>query len=131
MVTGYREISKIIYSLKREWGMPVQVCRTILDNRNLLTGKISRETKKYSIKRAIALPKSSFYTEVKSSILPVNGADTVVIVDNKDLPKDFKFKNNDYLVIKLIKYEIVDFESIGDGRACLLNAKTTGVLEEN
>lgn len=132
---GQREISKIIYSLKREWGVSIQVCRSLIDERDILTGKIYSECETFTIRRAINLPyEVSRETLSNFSLIASRKSNdfggfydesvTVLIIDAQDLPKSFIFKNTDYLMIESKKHEIVNYTKAGNGRAYVLNIKT-------
>ena len=125
MIEAYskKEITNTLYELKRDWGCSVEYHKIIEDIVNRATGVSTIEYDIFKIRRAILLP-SALVREVTNTGLPFNyggGHDSksrFLYVVRKDLPKEYVANEDDYMVIKDVKYSFIkpiedyDFDTV-------------------
>lgn len=108
-MNNLRQISIIIYRLKRQYGVPMQLRRITADDTDLASGKVYRGYHTIDIKRGIALPAKlapSFAYDLAYVAANKNftyggifGASTrFVILDGKDIPSGFEIAEDDELI---------------------------------
>lgn len=113
MISGgkLRNMRGVIYRLKRGYGLPLSIQYQLSSSVDLETGKMSQDLAEINIRRAILLP-ATYHKEIKYDIgyLKANSNFTYggyvttgrrdVIIDGKDLPKDFTILvRDDYTII--------------------------------
>jgi hypothetical protein len=138
-----RKHKTLIYNLKRTFGTAVDFYELLTNDHNLLTGAITRDYKKTTIRRAIVLPATldrSFVYDlayIASSKNFTGGGffdrtKRHIIIDAKDLPKDLKPKIKMHLEFEDERFEIVSIEVVAARAIYLIsvqslsNAKTVG-----
>lgn len=118
-------IRQVLYSLKRQYGGPVDVYRLDSTSTNRQTGKKTVVKSVFKIKLAPILP-VSLSRQISQSISQISANKAFVqpaagyvrgmrnfILDRKDLPLGFDLENDDWLVYKNRRYDIKtiqDFE---------------------
>jgi len=129
-----RQISVILYRLKRSYGMSITVCSPIVNDTDLRTGVIERKYRKIKIRRAIVLPANATRDFVYDlSYIAANKNFTyggyfdvegrIIIIDNKDMPKDFSLSKNDHIEFNDDQYELKSFVKTADDKSYLIHAK--------
>ncbi len=121
-------IKNVIYNLKRDYGGPLDIYQISNPTLDIETGKQTVERTKYPIRRAIRLPRDihrdSLWSAVGTRVLPYAGsiielADREVIIDMKDLPRDFVMgEEGFYIIIDQLHYSVKKV-SLFDFRAAL------------
>lgn len=106
-----------IYSLKRDYGLLVYLHHILSISENEQTGESTVNKIRYTIKKAILLPKELFRTvndKSNASILPSETDVTIqeLIIDHKDILIGYEFVASDYFVINNQRYNIISFENI-------------------
>jgi hypothetical protein len=135
-----RQVTQIIYRLKRNFGGRVVIVQTGEYTSDLKTGKSSQATVMVEVRRAPILPaKQRRDFDYDLSFIAANKnftyggffdkVDTIVIVDNHDLKdqtnRPVKLSNNDKALIDGWEYEIVDLTETQDRRSQILALKRT------
>jgi hypothetical protein len=117
---------RALYQLKREYGFPAALYRTVVGDTNLQTGLKSTTRIKYAIKRCVILPVNTISLGFYSSALlkaarqfSYGGFQDQdiknVLVDGRDLPKGFEILQEDYLVYQHKKFEMVKIAELEQG----------------
>jgi hypothetical protein len=112
-----------LYSLKREYGFPLDVYRLSTGETDYKTGEKSDSRTKYAIDRAIVLPvkyeTQVYYTTAflkASREFALGGYQDQeikrIIIDSEDLPIDFVLRPDDFLVYDHSKFEVVYLEKL-------------------
>lgn len=112
-----------LYKLKRQFGQKAVLYVPTTNDHNLLTGVISREYTKITIKRVMLLPATldrSFIYDLAFIAASKNFTgggyfdrnQRMAIIDAKDLPKDLKPKIKMHIEFDDERYEIKSIESI-------------------
>ncbi len=112
-----RQITMIIYRLKRNYGLRVVIRKRISSAPNLETGKLNTSTQDIIVRRAPVLEGrilQSFFYDL--SFIAANKNFTyggfidnntrAIIFDAKDLPKDFEENTEDQIIFDNRVYEI-------------------------
>lgn len=135
-----RQITQIIYRLKRNFGDRVVIVQTGVYTPNLKTGKATQKVNMIEVRRAAILPamqKRDF--EYDLSFIAANKnftyggffdkIDLVTIIDNADLRdqanKPVKLSNNDKVLYEGQEYQISSLDETQDRRSQLLALKRT------
>ena len=117
LATKRKFIKRVLYKLKRSYGMPVDYYRIVTHTSDLEKGtKTTIETKTH-IRRAIVLRAREFRSFVYDlAFISANKdfteggffdpEDRNIILDTKDLPKNFDPNVDDYLIIKDKRYDV-------------------------
>lgn len=127
-----RQITVILYRLKRQFGRPIVIYQYVDQEHNIETGEISRKYNPIKVRRAPVLPnnidRSFVYdlTFIAANNNFVGGAffDRKVrniIIDAKDLPKDFVFTNDDHIEFDDQRYEIKRIDHLEHKKGFLLS----------
>lgn len=117
--TKFRKIKKILYRLKRVYGIEAAIYDTDITPPNLRTGVQTITREKISIPRMIILPVRiqsqfeydlSFIAANKNFTMGGNfdAADRSVLIDQADLPAGFEFEARHYIVFDNARYDIRD-----------------------
>jgi len=130
-----RQIRKIIYRLKRQFGIVMYIgYRDSADTYNLETGQMTRDLVYVKIRRGIVLPQRHFKDfEYDLSFIAANKNFTYgglfergvrnVIIDVKDLPSGFEVTTEMYVVFENRRYEIQSATRSEENKAWLIQAK--------
>ena len=130
-----RQIRKIIYRLKRQFGIVMYIgYRDSADTYNLETGQITRDLTYIKIRRGIVLPERHFKDfEYDLSFIAANKNFTYggifergvrnVIIDVKDLPDSFVITTEMYAVFENRRYEIQSAVIAEHNKAWLMQVK--------
>lgn len=113
---------RILYTLKRKYGTPLDLYRETNEVVDLETGKRTRNRDKYFVKKAILLPSKLRY------VLPIgtfNIVDIEIILDAGDLKITPML--TDYIIINHQRYEIVSISQFGHGYQLALKEWKTSV----
>jgi len=138
-----RQITVILYRLKRQFGLPTNIYQYDSQTHNVETGEIQRKYNLYQVRRAPVLPdnldRSFVYdlTYIAANNNFVGGAYfdrkiRTIIFDAKDLPKDFAFHMDDHVEFDDQRYEIVKITALEKKKGFLLrvegitNSETVG-----
>ena len=108
-MNNLRQISLILYRLKRSYGIPAKIRKIMSDTTDLKTGSVGRAYYTINIARMIVLPEKaipSFVYDIAYLAANKNftyggifGSSTrLVIVDTKDIPLDFKISEDDEVI---------------------------------
>ena len=127
-----REISIILYRLKRSYGLPATIKRVATSTQDVLTGVITQTYLEYPIKKVIVLPANevrNFLYDLSYIAASKNFTyggmfdqnSRVMIIDIKDAPKGFVLTNNDCIVFETKGYKIKDFELAEHNQGWLMN----------
>jgi hypothetical protein len=125
-------VKQNLYVLKRSYGAPADLYHIVSMIQDPRIGTTITQKVKYHIKRAILLP-----TTLQTYLNPQGaytkpGTDTpagltigqkLIIIDNRDLPKDFDIDLKDYLVINRVRYDIKSSEQLEHRKGTLLVTK--------
>jgi hypothetical protein len=134
-----RFLSQNIYQLKRQFGVALRIIRRLSSPvTDLRTGSNVQQYEKYDLQYAVLLPTKEVSSEEwarEATIFSRGGYFEVgtrtFLVDTKDLPIDFKIKEDDYLVYNSRRYDIFQIEDYEESRAYKLIAqesKTSGPI---
>jgi len=130
-----RQIRKIIYRLKRQFGIVMYIgYRDSADTYNLETGQMTRDLVYVKIRRGILLPNRHFKDfEYDLSFIAANKNFTYggifergvrnVIIDVKDLPSGFNVTTEMYVVFENRRYEIQAATRSEGNKAWLMQIK--------
>lgn len=135
MANNLRQHKLIIYRLKRMFGLPATVIRPDVTTHNVETGEITRSFEKYAVRRAILLPQNldrSFVydlTFIAANNNFVNGAyfdrdQRQMIIDARDLPKDFRFELDDEVEFDDRRFTIKSITLAENNVAYILHLQT-------
>lgn len=123
-----REIEKIIYRLKRQYGVELTL-RTPTDNTpDYATGNINRPFTEYIIKRAVILPKALARIFLSTGGTFKYGGyfdetNTYILIDNKDLVDGYIPTGKDNCVMNDRVYEIEKVRTPQNNKAHVLVVK--------
>jgi len=109
-VRNRRQVIKTLYQLKRDFGNPIVIRNPLFAETNRATGVVKVEYVSVPIRRAVILPAKRIPDYVYDlSFIAANknftyggffSASTVpVILDGKDIPKDFEITENTELIV--------------------------------
>jgi hypothetical protein len=111
-----RFIKEVIYDLKRDYGGPIDIYQNVVGETDFRTGEKTIEKRHWKIRRAIRLPRDihrdAIFSATGNTLFAYGNvielADRNIIIDWRDLPAGFNFKEeNWYVVIEAGHYEIV------------------------
>jgi hypothetical protein len=130
---------QVMYSLKRQWGAPIDLYRLTGEAvTDLDTGLKVVPKEVHPIRRAIVLP-AKIMREVLQSISQISAnksmvyggsfdsAARVFIIDQRDIPEvgDTDIREDDWIVYKGHRYEIKQIEEFDLGGAWMITGKRT------
>jgi hypothetical protein len=137
----FRFVRDILYSLKQDYGMRADLYHILSVIQDPKTGRKTINKTKYVIKKAILLPtllKRQLSVELGFKPSGQGNAppgydikERLIIIDNKDLPKDFEIGTSDYLVIDHERHDIKSIDSLEHNQASLLTTKIIEAGEAN
>lgn len=111
-----RFVKEVIYDLSRDYGGPIDIYQNVVGETDFKTGEKTITKRKWTIRRAIRLPRNihreATYSALGNSLFAYGAvielADRNIIIRWQDLPVGFNFKEeNWYVVIEASHYEIV------------------------
>lgn len=116
-----RKHRQILYQLKRDWGLSVQIFRPTSASHDVTTGEIARTFEVHSVKDAPVLPKHKKREFVYDLAYIAAGKNFTegaffdkgqrqVIIEQRDLPKGFEPNLDDFVVFNFEKHEIKEVE---------------------
>lgn len=116
-----RRIRQLLYALKRQFGGPVTVYKFEDSQTDYLTGIKTQFVSKVFVPRAIILP-VKVAREIATSITIVAANKMMVyggaydagtrqfMLDAQDMPRDFQFSKDDFILYNDRRYEIKSYE---------------------
>ena len=139
MANVLREISAILYRLKREFGLPAKL-RVVNDTNNIETGVITPANTDYSIRRAILAPRRSVRDFVYDlAFIAANKNFTyggffdadrrTVIIDSKDLPSGVRPTQDMIIIFDTEQYDILGVQRAELDRGYILTCKHVASTE--
>lgn len=139
MANVLREITKILYRLKRNYGLPAKL-RVVNDSYNIETGVITPSNTDYSISRAIISPRRSTRDFVYDlSFIAANknftygglfdGDQRAIIIDTKDLPAGVRPTQDMIIVFDTEQYDILKIQRAEFDRGYILICKHVASAE--
>lgn len=129
-----RLIRQSLYALKRQYGYPVDVYKLVDAETDLRTGRKSVQKNVHPIRRAIVLP-VTLSREAIQTISVISANKKMLqggtfdrglrnfILDARDLPAGFEFTNDDWLVYRNRRYEIVSIEDFDNQAGWVIRCK--------
>lgn len=106
----------MIYQLKRRYGKRANIVWRVSSTTDLETGKRTIPTDSQSVERAILLPTTvarEFDKNTREDAFQYGGLfdarTRTIIIDLKELPADFKIKNDYWIVFDTERYEITEY----------------------
>lgn len=130
-----QQMRRHLYILKRKWPVPLELYFESGEQVDLATGERTLNTVKYSVRRAVALPRKVTQSNSLAIALKelwargskIETGDRSVLVDRADLPRDIQIgTENWYVIIEGKRYEIVTHEDYEDFAYVLTLKSTTG-----
>jgi len=126
-----RQITVILYRLKRQFGLAVTIYQYASQTNNVETGEISRNYNVFNVRRAPVLPdridRSFIYdlTFIAANNNFVGGGlfdrkSRTLLFDARDLPKGFVFTNDDHIEFDDQRYEIKTITALEQKKGFLL-----------
>jgi hypothetical protein len=136
-----RQVSVILYRLKRNYPSEVILRKIINNNSDLKTGEVSRSYRSVKIKRAAVLPEKripEFIYDLSYAAANRNFAyggyfsssTRLVIIDDKDIPKDFKINEGDEVLFDDKIHSLKVITDTADKRGYLLTVTSAGASNE-
>lgn len=127
MANGFGD--DVIYGLKREFGFSLELYVVKVVTPDLETGKIVSDIRKYKIALAAVLPTADLeafqYTRTFNGAAAANSnfryggmfvtSTRTALVDIKDLPKDYVWSEEDYVICEGRRYNMVSMSRDDDG----------------
>lgn len=118
-----RTVQRTLYSLKREYGAPLDVYRLLSSDVDPRTGVPDKQKEVYHLRQAIVLPDSLTLREIRSiSFISANkqlvqggqweGATTTLLIDRADL--GIELTTDDWAVSDGHKYEFATIQNYAD-----------------
>jgi hypothetical protein len=140
-MNNLRQISNIVYRLKRNYGVPVVLRRMIKDRTDLETGRVSREYTQVNIKRGIVLPEKlipNFAYDLAYIAANKNftygglfGSSTrLVILDGKDIPSAFIIAENDELIFSDKVHAVKSINDTAEKKGYILTVTTISSVDK-
>ena len=130
-----RLIGQNLYALKRQYGVEATVCKPLGANTDYKTGKKTVARALYNVRRAVMLPEEiaargdnsrNSTGSHSASSAGYNLGKAVFIFDARDLPENFCFKTDDFVIVCGEYYKVAEAEVHGCDLAWVL--KTHRVL---
>ena len=139
MANVLRQISVILYRLKRNFGLPA-ILRVPADTYNVQTGVVTPNNTDYNIRRAILLPRRSLRDFVYDlSFIAANKNFTygglfdasrrMIIIDTKELPSGVRPTQNMLVIFDTEQYDILEVQRAEFDRGYLLVCKEVSSAE--
>ncbi len=129
-------VKRLLYQLKKDYGLSIDIYKTTSSETNLQTGKKTTSRSVTRIRKAIVLPSilaRKFSYDL--SFIAANKNFTyggfydvttrLIIVDRSDLPSNFELGNEDYIVYDRKRFDVKQFESLEHRQGYLITVKET------
>lgn len=136
-MNNLRQISVILYRLKRNYGKPVTLRKITANNIDLTTGEVTRPHRTVNIKRGTVLPVRQipdFVYDLSSRNFAYGGvfnsSTRLVIIDGRDIPKDYELSLGDEIIFDEKVHALKEFIKTPDGRGYLIQATVAGSINE-
>lgn len=134
-------IKEVIYSLKRDYGGPIDIYQNVDIVVDRATGQQTMSKNKWHVNRAIRLPRGihrdAIFTSTGKTAFAYGNeiqlADRQIIVDLKDLPPGFKMGDeNWYVIMDKQRFEVKSVEEYDNNAALyiILKQLTAAPLEQ-
>lgn len=118
--TRLHYIRATLYRMKRLYGLPIDLCQSILGTTNLATGEKDISYLKVHIARAIVQPARTSRSFVYDlAYISANkdftsggffdSSDRRVIIDAADLPADWELDNNQFVIFNNRRFDVKGF----------------------
>ena len=141
MGNNLRQISVILYRLKKNYATEVIIRRMIDDVTSLKTGKVHREYKTIKIRRGIVLPeqlKPTFVYDIAFLAANKNftygglfGSSTrLVIIDGKDIPSDYVIEEEDEVVFNDKVHAVKNINDTAGKKGYILTVTTVSSVDK-
>lgn len=137
-----RFIRRTLYSLKRQYGSRVDVYQLNSANTNYQTGVKTVNKSVNVVRKCIVLP-VKIAREVVQTISQISANKTFVyggsydagtrmfIIDTRDMPNDYEFTNDDWIVYNGRRYDIKSIEEFEQHTAwSIIGREVRGVIPE-
>ena len=130
-----REISKIIYRLKRNYGLGMTIWHPDTITQDILTGEVVRSYTTQYVRRGVMLP-SRLVRDFVYDLAYIAAAKNFtygayfdptrrfVLIDAKDLTSGFEFTPQDYIAFQNEWYNIIEVHEAENRKAWMLIVKT-------
>jgi len=127
-------IWRTLYSLKRQYGGPVDVYKLLSAGTDYKTGVKTSSKSVVSIRRCIVLPVKIQREAIRSiahlsanKMFSMGGTFDagvrIFVIDRRDVPKDFEIAQDDWLVYDARRYEIKDLQELEQRTAWIITGK--------
>lgn len=112
-------IERLLYSLKKRFGQPMDFYREIDSQPDIKTGVINQDRRKYHIEKGIFLDQILENRNPLTKILGqltgvIDTFEVAILLDGYDFPKHFKPHLKDYVIIEHQRYEIKTIQEVDD-----------------
>jgi len=112
-------IERLLYSLKKRFGQPMDFYREIDSQPDIKTGAINQDRRKYHIEKGIFLDQILENRNPLTKILGqltgvIDTFEVAILLDGYDFPKHFKPHLKDYVIIEHQRYEIKTIQEVDD-----------------
>ena len=130
-------IEKNLYALKRQYGTSVVVYKLSDVDTNYRTGQKTVVRSLHQVRRVIMLPEDILRkvgrtnNKTGESSAGIEEGDATFIFDPRDLPNDFQFELDDYVVVKDGFFKLVQIEEYGVALAWVLKTRRVNGSELN
>ncbi len=119
-----RNVSAVIYRMKRRFGVTVKVYQELQTDPNLATGAMNRDFSFFTIKYAVVLPVRTVLTYLNDGFM-TTGLDyglgsRGVLIDIKDIPSDKTLSQNDTIEYADEHYNIKVLERTAENKSIVL-----------
>ncbi len=128
-----QSIKRLLYSLKRRFGTPIDFYRELDTQPDILTGQIIQQRFKFHINQGIFLDQTTIGRDPLTKILGqltgvMEVGNVAILIDASDFPRykdkeNFKPHLKDYIVIDHQRYEIVTIKEVDDYESLYLTIK--------
>ena len=130
-----RQITVILYRLKRQYGLPVTYYQFTSQTQNVETGETSRSYNSFNIRRAPVLPDNldrSFVYDLTFIAANNNFVEggffdrsiRTLIIDGKDLPTGFEPSMDDHVEFDDVRYELKKITHLEKRKGYLLRVES-------
>lgn len=129
-MSANRYIGRAIYDLKRQYGVPIRICRRQSETIDFQTGNKTVEYDSIEILRAVKLPsidkRTADYAQ-QSKEWAYGGhfevGDSRFLIDQADLPVNWYIKKDDYLIFDGKRFDVVEAQLHDERQAWLVDAR--------
>lgn len=136
-----RQISVILYRLKRNYPAKITIRKTLATYKDLETGEVTRPNRSFDIRRAIALPERRIPDFIYDlSYIAANknfayggqfsSSTRLVIIDAKDVPRDFNLSIGDEVIFDKQLHALKSMTDTANKKGHILTVTTVGEINE-